>query len=984
MKKPRAIEAISGVSVSIGTRAADAKETEITGFILKGRKRFEKLRIEDLDVIVTKTGDKLIPLIRLAESLKIKINFEHNRISFQTESNKDVALNIENKQITVNGTVVSSEAHFSISEITGQQEIYLYPADVADIFSFEIHWSAEDYAFTASTKARLNIWKRADIKSPFAIHTIEIPPNLPELFSTAYPRASSIDFIELKFRSKISLSNAQASDKVEFDSMWQTVWGNFFGGRYKIQASEPGLSWNNRDGTNSNDPAFVIDRANWTKRYGNTELVIGDSSFALNNITFPLVNIRGLRFNGLTGLSEDDRLRDRSALGLKPHFMQNRIFEGLAPLGSQVSLNINGRTVDTQEAFHEGATPPEMGVYRFEDINLPAGTLNDVQIIIIAPDGIKTVIQKDIVDSPFLLPRGRLAYAGGLGTAHHRNSWNTNGIIGGIRGLYGINERLTVGGTIAYQDGFSRSNSGSGLINASVPSNSIHIGTQATFLLSEQFLISMDSSFSNSHGLSYDAMAWLIKGDYYMENSLLQAMYFRYGPSFFNGNNPDLMDREGYAAWYKTKLHPQWSLNAGAAHVSDNLNAILPDTFVVDFQNLHISTSAIPATSLTFGADRVSANDMDSDQVLYSVDILIHPFQDLELAGSISEGDTISLNRHSDFMSGLNLPGIVTNRTTAAAASIYKRLNRNHSLRAAYHEQGNREKASLTHSYTDGNRPFTLRTEIGQNLHNNSAYIKGRSEYRLGPRKNKLLSLNVSAEDDDISAFLMFNYRELFSVSKGGISRIDSPGIKPDTGGVRGQVFLDINADGILNPGEEGVEDAKIIIDGIYDTVSDENGNYTLGGFRQFSESQVYLDLDSILAIYSASNGTQKAYISPGSLTEVNLGITPAHSLSGRVFSTADSIEKNIKGVRLYITKPDDNQVLRYSITGTDGRYYLEDIRPGSYLLHLDSKTLPEGYVAEQPVVPFIIKISPEPEDISITPHHIILSEISQNYDNKL
>lgn len=54
------------------------QKTEVSGFLLQGKKFFEVLNIDDLETLVLRDGKRLIPLLRLLKALEIQV--EEKRI----------------------------------------------------------------------------------------------------------------------------------------------------------------------------------------------------------------------------------------------------------------------------------------------------------------------------------------------------------------------------------------------------------------------------------------------------------------------------------------------------------------------------------------------------------------------------------------------------------------------------------------------------------------------------------------------------------------------------------------------------------------------------------------------------------------------------------------------------------------------------------------------------------------------------------------
>jgi hypothetical protein len=170
-----------------------------------------------------------------------------------------------------------------------------------------------------------------------------------------------------------------------------------------------------------------------------------------------------------------------------------------------------------------------------------------------------------------------------------------------------------------------------------------------------------------------------------------------------------------------------------------------------------------------------------------------------------------------------------------------------------------------------------------------------------------------------------------------------------------------------MDPDEPGVENVRVISDNINKTLTDKQGYFILPCWGQNKKSRLFLDLDTVPAIYSPTHAIQTAYLSPGSLTEVNFGITPLHSISG--FMQAINPDKKIQplsGVRIYLTNANDEKKIADSITAQDGSFYIGDIRPGRYYLQVDTATLSPKYIFQDHKMMVEILPKKEPQELSI------------------
>jgi hypothetical protein len=215
-------------------------------------------------------------------------------------------------------------------------------------------------------------------------------------------------------------------------------------------------------------------------------------------------------------------------------------------------------------------------------------------------------------------------------------------------------------------------------------------------------------------------------------------------------------------------------------------------------------------------------------------------------------------------------------------------------------------------------------------------------------------------------------FGELFR-NDGGVPRpIVDPDFTPDNGAIYGRVFVDADADGSRDPDEPGLEGVRVVTDTGKKVITDKDGRFVIPSSGRSASYRVSLDLDSVPAIYSPTQGTQAANVRPGNLTEINLGVSPLNSVSGVVeWSTSEEKSRPIAGARVLLRRAGDRTVISDSVTGNDGAYYLSDIRPGRYTIQIDPQTLPAGAsVVEERAV----EIGPAatPQDLKLPPVHVL------------
>jgi hypothetical protein len=971
-----------------GSASGKTRESEVVGFRLIGSKpMIDKLSISDMGILRT-DGKRFLPLLRMLNVLGLKMTpkgleppgperaAEGRILRFHPDGCPEVTLDLSSRRMEIEGKATPVEVVEEVSVLTHEPEIFLPQEVIAGIFSMEITWNEQEYEFTALTNLPLGIWK---FKKRTGLPVQEAPTNLPELLPPASPRKTGLDLMEVRGRARVSWENQYHLTQGALESLQQTFRGNLIGAPYKLRFSEPDIVVGaNAPGLYGRSPVS-LDWGEWVHRSPNYEVSLGDSAFGLDELTFPFMRITGIRSNGISGPPEEKGGSYRTSRGFENFFVQPQVFEGFAPRGSKAELVINDRIIDTQQAFSDRGTPTGVGRYRFEDIILPPGRLSEVLINITDTNGIVTHIRKYVQGSNQLLPEGRFAYMGGAGTNRDTTYWRTRGIFSGGKMLYGVSDRFTIGGVLGTQKSYYKPMTLDSFDPdlRQVPKTSYHLGGQLIWQPIPQALLSGDVSFSKimddpTRGGIKD-VAYKAKGVFYPTTNMeLNSQFFFFGPDFFDGNNTRLHDREGYVFNGKWQVFPKWSMTGAYGEVRNNVRRdAMDNTVLAKFQNLEVVTGAIPRMNASAGFHRLSSNTGEDTKTLPYFRFSATPLRELYVDGSISGGKSPALLARPEFFSGLNVPGLALFEQPTRTATLRKGLNDRNSLGFTYWESGENRRVTAIHTFrSSSEKPLGIRTEAGYDYRNDvrTPYLENRTEYQLDRYRNKTLELltRLSLEQWEVS--LSFNFNELFSFPRWSPTRVTGHMINPEIGGVHGKVFLDYNANGRMDPGEPGVEDVKVVA-GIYSAVTDKDGYFVLPVLGHSEMVRVFIDLNSVPAIYLITHGIQTVYLQEGNLTEVNFGVTPGISLTGLVtWSDSKNTEKPLPGVRVFVTDAAGKEFGTDSVTAGDGTYYIGNLKPGKFIVNVDPKSVPDGYLVSDPVRAIEISPAKEPQELTLPP----------------
>jgi len=950
-------------------------ETDVVGFSLKGKGFWHKLELFDLDVVQDSKGERYLPLFRLFRALKVEHEAEEDQLVLKLPDSPPQRVKIKEQVLQTDGATRPLKLIQAVSDISMQPEVYVPAETVAQMLDLELSWDNALYAFVAETSRFFPVWKREERKSLLSIKTDEIRIKVPEKLPAAQPeyRHWGIDFVQTEARIQYQPVDERSPGKISLDSLKQRFWGDLAKGRYILEFSQPSYIWND-SGNPLSSPFIRLNRAEWTRALGASRFMVGDSTFGLNDITFPTVKLAGLRFDSLLGANEKGR-NDRSKQVLRNLFQRQIPFEGLARVGSMVELFVNGRLIDTDEILSSLPDNPDLGRYEFEAVSLAPGSLNTIEIIITDPDGVQTIIEKQILGTSSLVPEGSLALLGGFGTNRGFQDWSSSGMFAGGRALYGLRSNLTIGTTFAGQYKFYDLVSKPLLYQKderNYPLQSRHAGAQLTWQPFDRSQVLADFSAVQARERDGSGYAdWAARLDlslYPLEKTSFYARYFVYQPDFFDGGNRNLRDRIGYVVNGEFHLHPMWSFSGAFASVRDNVRRLRSETFSARLGHAGLHSKMFPKTRISLGLDWMDPDWEDSSRRLLFVEVDSNLLPRLNFSVYHSFGDDVRLTRETDFFQGLRLPGISLTETRHTTASLATYLPGLGSLRANYWKTNNRERLSGIHSLSNAfGLPLQMRTELGKDLHSGDPFFEHRCEYRFSRSKGTRLGLLARYQNREWQVGLFLTISELFSRDRGRLTRVESRRISPDLGGIAGRVFVDGNINARLDPGEGGVEGVSILLDGREMAVTDVHGQYMLPFTSIAQTVKVSLDPDTVPAIYDIMHGQQGACLEEGRRTHVDLALTPVHHIAGSVLVKKPSGKvEPVSGVRVTSVSDSDSETVIDSITAGDGSFYLGHIRPGAVRVRLDPRTIPSELTFPEQEQQTRIPVSQEPQEYEL------------------
>ncbi|MDT8341453.1 MAG: carboxypeptidase-like regulatory domain-containing protein [Longimicrobiales bacterium] len=198
-----------------------------------------------------------------------------------------------------------------------------------------------------------------------------------------------------------------------------------------------------------------------------------------------------------------------------------------------------------------------------------------------------------------------------------------------------------------------------------------------------------------------------------------------------------------------------------------------------------------------------------------------------------------------------------------------------------------------------------------------------------------------------------------------------APGPGVERGGVAGYVFLDRDGDGAMGPGEEPLEGVRVVV-GNETVTSDARGRISHWDLVPFEPVELWTDSASIQdpTLVPTFNRV-RVTVPPASFGWVNLPVTPAREIWGRVVRVEGGAEVPVPYARLELLDRETGTV-RTVQTFSDGEFYEAGVTPGRYVLRLDPAFRERsGLIQESGWVPVVVSAgesaaSPDPVELRL------------------
>jgi hypothetical protein len=956
--------------------------TIVGGFRLRGNRSIYQVSITDLDILITNNEQRLLPLLRLLKRLRANITFENGQLIYAFRAGENTILNFQNSTLEIKGITYPIELTKGLSDITGKQEVYISEKIFSKELGLNYLWDDTEYSVIVTTDRELNVFQEILARRTQRIEfdLSELTENLPETEGVKNAR----DFQQLLTFSELSLdikSIIKEHQHFEFFTPKITLYGHLLGGQYRMSFSE---SINTQQSKTPDFPLW-LQEVIWQSDIESFTVEAGDTGMSLTPLSVPFASFTGVSFRGLT---EDDF----TPLGKKTFlegngfsFANEQKISGMAPVGSTVEIFINGRL--SYSELIKAKDGSAIGNSHYE-LLMSSGlnqTLNEVKTVITELDGTMNENVEFISNNISLLKQGQMAYSGGLGTRRRKQEGKliTQGLLAGAGVFYGINNDITLGLSLSSQNDFYRdTHSLKEFLNSR-----LYFGEHLAIKISESLfltqniglnlIIDEEDIFVASNGRQTKKYPIAIENtlEYKGSSTLIALYHFDYDIDYSAGDI-NLGTRKGWGSFIQRKMEGSSIFNSAYANIKSHDSDDNTQYLAAEWKNQNL----IPKSSLSLRADWIKQQDTltnkNKERRLYSANITSGLSRNIEVELNHSWGTPIGFADNKDLRSGVPVPMITTSLPFGTRVSGKYRFSDAWSTYANYIDSGIGHKSAELSIERNLNFPGEMKFKLLSRHDLKSANQRTivTIEYPFNRGGGDLFGLSFARgnNSDDYNINLYLSISGLFTWNRWTPRFIKrSSQIRPESGGIQGLVYLDINNNGKHDNGEIGVENINVLFNGRKHYRSGSGGWFYIPRNERQQEIVVSLDPSSLPATYTPTQGVQVANWNKAALTRVNLGIAALTSLSGKIIFDDDD-SRALAGVIVKLIDLDNNQEERQSFSDSYGEYYFGELKRGRYEIQIITDSLPANTKQVNQLSNFTIDAYSSTEEIEMPTIHIL------------
>jgi hypothetical protein len=198
----------------------------------------------------------------------------------------------------------------------------------------------------------------------------------------------------------------------------------------------------------------------------------------------------------------------------------------------------------------------------------------------------------------------------------------------------------------------------------------------------------------------------------------------------------------------------------------------------------------------------------------------------------------------------------------------------------------------------------------------------------------------------------------IYNPSRHGVDFSGTPALA--RGGIAGRVFLDANANGRFDAGDQPLAGVRVIVGPVY-AASDSSGEYHAWDVLPYEPTMVTVDSATLASpLWVPAFAASQVEPSPNRYRQLDIPVLPGGTVEGRVSMPSGAPAGG--GIVLVFTHRSSGE-RRVMATFGDGTFYSIGLRPGDWELSVDPKTLDALQMAAEPVA---FHIAPNPDGAEV------------------
>lgn len=942
--------------------------------------RINKKIAYDIEAIVWPDGNVSLPIGTMAKLLDVntKVNHMTHNISFEQPLTKENILVDYKKNRIIAGTNVINLNQPKLILIRDgfliESDIYVPQALVKDLLDIQSDFTKDILAFDIETSRVLKALVEFSEESEQTQPTFEKQEAPIKTITEGKEDGKFLKFRKLSYNvgssmnqtSSYSGSNSKAMARAGFRAE-----GRFLGGDFNIRAN---TNYNQQGMTINNYQASL----NYTKpKY---ELSLGATDARLSNIAAPGASILGFRFGSVGAMSGSSHVP--------------RLIEGQADDNAYVELYVNGIYTD-RKLVQNGRFEFDSLKYNADE------SMIHIVVEQVSDNGQKKKVfdRKFSNDRDLLAPGQRqfLVFSGIDSTALS-NQFQLFGdkfdqsmvqpvkYISGIRFRTGLTENLTMGVNFA-QDFMIRNPSktfGRNIrnLNSARVFRTGRTSSGSVITLDFDYVASKNLRFNSEVGFSRSSsrinpdldpdgtdFGGFLEAQYRKKNFSLNAKAFSYGPNFYSPAGYNFIDKRGFdlSSTYK---RDGVTFTGNITRYNSNLDNYYEGgrSTVFDY-NFYISGNIDEKSTLRGGVRSRGA----SNSLYYDRDTTF----DLSINRKLSDKANLTLNYAKTIRKNRDIASNKLNKSsndqfnaeltynadkigvirlahemmmldpvdrlimqefdpTYYQEPVYSKNIRLTLDRSKLPIKGITFSPNVGYRYGGQSKGLNFGCSLGymfksgKQLMLNYAYNSSFGRYMTG-------ALNFGGSK---SHTVSFNFVDSLNFGAHKASRTANTYKNPfeeNSGVIKGSVFVDLNRNGIKDPGEEGISDIDITFKNYFDVTTDSDGNYIAANIPT-GYVKVGVNKNTLPVFYTPTVADALVKVEKHKVYQANLGVivTPGN-IMGMIESSNDNIAT--KEVILLLLDENGNEI-KYTTSDSVGSYYLGSIPPGKYIVKVDPNYL--------------------------------------------